>query len=97
MSASQNPKRSLAPSKNTHYLARRLQNSDLIIYPDSSHGAVFHHADNQGPRRVEFRTLNTPLSDCRCVTDWSNRRQSPFRRDSLGFEPTQCRQLVLNL
>ena len=28
----------MVPSKNTHDLARRLPNSDLIIYPDSGHG-----------------------------------------------------------
>ncbi|MGR4869400.1 alpha/beta fold hydrolase [Variovorax sp. LARHSF232] len=36
----------MVPSKNTGDLARRLPNSDLIIYPDSGHGAVFQfHAD----------------------------------------------------
>lgn len=36
----------MVPSKNTHDLARRLPNSELIIYPDSGHGAVFQfHAD----------------------------------------------------
>lgn len=36
----------MVPSKNTHDLARRLPNSQLIIYPDSGHGAVFQfHAD----------------------------------------------------
>ena len=36
----------MVPSKNTYDLARRLPNSDLIIYPDSGHGAVFQfHAD----------------------------------------------------
>jgi pimeloyl-ACP methyl ester carboxylesterase len=38
----------MVPSKNTHDLARRLPNSDLIIYPDSGHGAVFQfHADSE--------------------------------------------------
>jgi hypothetical protein len=32
--------------KNTHDLARRLPNSNLIIYPDAGHGGVFQfHAD----------------------------------------------------
>jgi pimeloyl-ACP methyl ester carboxylesterase len=31
----------MVPSKNTHDLARRLPNSQLIIYPHSGHGAVF--------------------------------------------------------
>ncbi|RZU02930.1 alpha/beta fold hydrolase [Rivibacter subsaxonicus] len=36
----------MVPTKNTHDLARRLPNSELIIYPDSGHGAVFQfHAD----------------------------------------------------
>jgi pimeloyl-ACP methyl ester carboxylesterase len=36
----------MVPSKNTYDLARRLPNSELIIYPDSGHGAVFQfHAD----------------------------------------------------
>jgi pimeloyl-ACP methyl ester carboxylesterase len=36
----------MVPSKNTHDLARRLPNSELIVYPDSGHGAVFQfHAD----------------------------------------------------
>ena len=36
----------MVPISNTHDLARRLPNSELIIYPDSGHGAVFQfHAD----------------------------------------------------
>ena len=36
----------MVPSKNTQDLARRLPNSELIIYPESGHGAVFQfHAD----------------------------------------------------
>ncbi|HSV51486.1 MAG TPA: alpha/beta hydrolase [Burkholderiaceae bacterium] len=36
----------MVPSKNTYDLAQRLPNSELIIYPDSGHGAVFQfHAD----------------------------------------------------
>jgi pimeloyl-ACP methyl ester carboxylesterase len=36
----------MVPSQNTRDLARRLPNSELIIYPDSGHGAVFQfHAD----------------------------------------------------
>jgi pimeloyl-ACP methyl ester carboxylesterase len=36
----------MVPSKNTHDLARRLPRSEVIIYPDSGHGAVFQfHAD----------------------------------------------------
>jgi len=36
----------MVPSINTYDLAQRLPNSELIIYPDSGHGAVFQfHAD----------------------------------------------------
>ena len=36
----------MVPSQNTRDLAQRLPNSELIIYPDSGHGAVFQfHAD----------------------------------------------------
>lgn len=36
----------MVPSKNTYDLAQRLPNSELVIYPDSGHGAVFQfHAD----------------------------------------------------
>jgi pimeloyl-ACP methyl ester carboxylesterase len=31
----------MVPSKNTYDLAQRLPNSELVIYPDSGHGAVF--------------------------------------------------------
>jgi pimeloyl-ACP methyl ester carboxylesterase len=36
----------MVPSQNTYDLARRLPNSELIVYPDSGHGGVFQfHAD----------------------------------------------------
>ncbi|MDP9899437.1 alpha/beta fold hydrolase [Variovorax ginsengisoli] len=36
----------MVPSQNTHDLARRLPNSELVIYPDAGHGAVFQfHAE----------------------------------------------------
>ncbi|WP_428568737.1 alpha/beta fold hydrolase [Ramlibacter sp.] len=36
----------MVPSKNTRDLAQRLPNAELILYPDSGHGAVFQfHAD----------------------------------------------------
>ncbi|KUM82466.1 MULTISPECIES: alpha/beta fold hydrolase [Streptomyces] len=31
----------MVPSKNSHDLARRLPNSELVIYPDAGHGGVF--------------------------------------------------------
>ncbi|MBT9455542.1 MAG: alpha/beta hydrolase [Burkholderiaceae bacterium] len=44
----------MVPSKNTHDLAQRLPNSELVIYPDSGHGAVFQfHADFVA-RALEF-------------------------------------------
>ena len=36
----------MVPTKNTHDLARRLPNSELIIYPDAGHGAVFQFHDD---------------------------------------------------
>lgn len=44
----------MVPSKNTHDLARRLPNSELIIYPDSGHGAVFQFHADFVPRALEF-------------------------------------------
>lgn len=44
----------MVPSPNTHDLARRLPNSDLIIYPDSGHGAVFQFHEDFVPRATEF-------------------------------------------
>ena len=44
----------MVPSKNTYDLAQRLPNSELIIYPDSGHGAVFQfHVDFVG-KALEF-------------------------------------------
>lgn len=44
----------MVPSKNTHDLAQRLPNSELIIYPDSGHGAVFQFHADFVPRALEF-------------------------------------------
>ena len=44
----------MVPSANTHDLARRLPNSDLINYPDSGHGAVFQFHEDFVPRAIEF-------------------------------------------
>ena len=39
----------MVPTVNTHDLARRLPNSQLIIYPDAGHGGLFQfHADFVG-------------------------------------------------
>src|SRR5436190_11513289 len=44
----------MVPSKNTHDLARRLPNSDLIIYPDAGHGGVFQFHAQFVPKTLEF-------------------------------------------
>ena len=44
----------MVPTKNTHDLARRLPNSELVIYRDAGHGGVFQcHADFV-PKALEF-------------------------------------------
>jgi pimeloyl-ACP methyl ester carboxylesterase len=44
----------MVPTINTHDLARRLPNSELIIYPDSGHGAVFQFHADFVPKALEF-------------------------------------------
>lgn len=44
----------MVPSQNTHDLARRLPNSDLIMYPDSGHGGVFQYHADFVPKALEF-------------------------------------------
>jgi pimeloyl-ACP methyl ester carboxylesterase len=44
----------MVPSENTRDLARRLPNSELIIYPDSGHGAVFQFHADFVPTALEF-------------------------------------------
>ena len=44
----------MVPSKNSQDLARRLPNNDIIIYPDSGHGAVFQFHTDFVPRALEF-------------------------------------------
>jgi pimeloyl-ACP methyl ester carboxylesterase len=44
----------MVPSKNTHDLAQRLPNSELVIYPDSGHGAVFQFHADFVTRALEF-------------------------------------------
>lgn len=44
----------MVPSDNTRDLARRLPNSELIIYPDSGHGAVFQFHADFVPRVLTF-------------------------------------------
>jgi len=44
----------MIPSKNSYDLAMRLPNSDLIIYPDSGHGAVFQFHADFVPKALSF-------------------------------------------
>jgi len=44
----------MVPSTNTHDLAQRLPNSELVIYPDSGHGAVFQFHADFVPRALAF-------------------------------------------
>ena len=44
----------MVPSNNMHDLARRLPNSDLIIYPDAGHGGVFQFHADFVPKAREF-------------------------------------------
>lgn len=44
----------MVPSNNTYDLAKRLPNSELIIYPDSGHGAVFQFHADFVPKALEF-------------------------------------------
>jgi pimeloyl-ACP methyl ester carboxylesterase len=44
----------MVPSSNTYDLARRLPNSELIVYPDSGHGAVFQFHADFVPKALEF-------------------------------------------
>ena len=49
----------MVPTRNTHDLARRLPNSELVIYPDSGHGAVFQFHADFVPKMLAF--LARPL------------------------------------
>jgi pimeloyl-ACP methyl ester carboxylesterase len=44
----------MIPSTNTYELARRLLNSDLVIYPDSGHGAVFQYHEDFVQKALAF-------------------------------------------
>jgi pimeloyl-ACP methyl ester carboxylesterase len=49
----------MVPSINTYNLARRLPNSELVVYPDSGHGAVFQFHAEFVPKALKF--LARPL------------------------------------
>ena len=44
----------MVPSKNTVDLARRLPNSQLVVYPDAGHGGVFQYHEDFVTRALEF-------------------------------------------
>ena len=44
----------MVPSKNTVDLARRLPNSQLVLYPDAGHGGVFQFHEDFVKRALEF-------------------------------------------
>lgn len=44
----------MVPTPNSYDLARRLPNSQLIIYPDAGHGAVFQFHADFVPKALEF-------------------------------------------
>jgi pimeloyl-ACP methyl ester carboxylesterase len=44
----------MVPTRNTHDLARRIPNSELVVYPDSGHGAVFQFHADFVPKALEF-------------------------------------------
>jgi pimeloyl-ACP methyl ester carboxylesterase len=44
----------MVPSVLSEDLHRRIQDSELIIYPDSGHGGIFQFHDRFAPVAVEF-------------------------------------------
>jgi len=44
----------MVPTLNSYDLARRLPNSQLIIYPDAGHGAVFQYEEDFVPKALAF-------------------------------------------
>lgn len=44
----------MVPTENTYDLARRLPNAELVIYPESGHGAVFQYHADFVPRSLSF-------------------------------------------
>jgi len=44
----------MVPTKNTHDLARRLPDSELVIYPDAGHGGIFQFHEQFVPKALEF-------------------------------------------
>jgi len=44
----------MVPTKNSSDLARRLPNSELVIYPDAGHGGIFQYHDEFVGKALEF-------------------------------------------
>lgn len=44
----------MVPTSNTYDLARRLPNSELIIYPDAGHGGIFQYHEEFVPKVLAF-------------------------------------------
>jgi len=44
----------MVPTPNSYDLARRLPNSQLIIYPDAGHGGVFQYEEDFVPKALAF-------------------------------------------
>ncbi|WP_295372405.1 alpha/beta fold hydrolase [Pseudacidovorax intermedius] len=44
----------MVPTLNTYDLARRLPNSELVIYPDAGHGGIFQYHQDFVPRALAF-------------------------------------------
>jgi len=44
----------MVPTRNTYDLAKRLPNSELVIYSDSGHGAVFQFHEQFVSKALEF-------------------------------------------
>jgi pimeloyl-ACP methyl ester carboxylesterase len=44
----------MVPTSNTYDLAKRLPNSELIIYPDAGHGAIFQYHNDFVPKALRF-------------------------------------------
>jgi pimeloyl-ACP methyl ester carboxylesterase len=44
----------MVPTSNTYDLAKRLPNSELIIYPDAGHGGIFQYYNDFVPKALRF-------------------------------------------
>lgn len=44
----------MVPTSNSHDLARRLPNAQLVIYPDAGHGGIFQYHEDFVPKALSF-------------------------------------------